>query len=140
MLLSDKVVRVSPFRTKLPRWRGRRPTRPSKGALMETALSWFSASGFSLSMGGPTWNSKSPRLTAWPSLTRIAARCPSAGVRTSIWRCESIRQRYGCVMVDGLRLDDGDRDLLGVVLRLPPVRIALGQVESDQQQDERLDP
>ena len=31
----------------------------------------------------------------------------------------------------GLRLDDGDRDLPGVLLRLPPVRMALGQVESD---------
>ena len=52
--------------------------------MIETPLSRFSAFRFSLSMDGPTRNSRSPRLTTWPSVTRIAARRPSASVRTSI--------------------------------------------------------
>ena len=37
--------------------------------------------------------------------------------------------RIGLLDGCGLRLDDGDRDLPGVVLRLPPKRMALGQGE-----------
>jgi hypothetical protein len=46
------------------------------------------------------------------------------------------------VMLDrrGSRLDDGDRDLPGVVPGSLTVFMAPGQVESDHQQDERPDP
>ena len=107
---------------------------------METTLSRSSASGFSSSLGGPTWNSRSPRLTAWPSLTRIAASSPLDRGADMDVALRLDPARIGLLEGCGLRLDDGDRDHPGVALGLPLTRIARGQDEGDQQQDQRVDP